>query len=779
MSNAQELRDARTLATHEEVVGIVRAIVWHDAESGATIAQLDDGSTVKGEADDGGLDIGTSYRFFGRWRDHSRYGRQFCFDSVVMDAPCTRAGMVKYLATTCRGIGQVKAELCWKLYGPRAIEMIRTEPHGVADDLRMDFAVIHQAAADLDRDSRFLATRLDLMSLFSGRGFSKHTIAACIARWGVDAARFVRRDPFVMLVNDIPGAGFKRCDQLFLDLGGNPARLKRQMIAGWDAVRQDTKGNTWHMYGLFFEKVAKSVGNGYARTEAALELAKRAGWLVERESEGGLAYIAESQKSQNEADLACHVRRLRASSPDPWPAVSTPQVSAHQAEQFANVKDSALSLLIGGPGTGKTFVAAAVLKELAARNGKECIAVCAPTGKAAVRISEAMLKSGLRIEAKTIHRLLGIGRNGHDGKGWEFAHNEGNPLPFRVVVCDESSMLDTDLAASLLRAIPPGGKILLVGDTHQLPPVGHGCPLRDIIAAKTPCASLVEIQRNSGMIVRSCHAIKDGRAMETAKRINLETGDNLQLVECEDAEAQIMSLARLVDGLQRGGRRDPVWDLQVLCPTNDSGKVGRKMLNTFLQGLLNPLVGSKEEHQIGEFRANDKIICLKNCELDAYEMISGAARTDARGYRQAKGRDWKTLAHFVANGDLGKVVALDVEKKAVFVTFACPDRTVRIPLGKGEGASDGTQSAGASDFALAYAITGHKSQGSEWPIVAVMVDPAGGMVSSREWIYTAISRAKEACIMFGRRRDVERQCAVVTLSKRKTFLKELLCAKSK
>ncbi len=425
-------------------------------------------------------------------------------------------------------------------------------------------------------------------------------------------------------------------------------------------------------------------------------------------------------------------------------------LSDHQSEQWHYASARPFGLLTGTPGTGKTYTVGTVVRELVDRIGDRAIAICAPTGKAAVRLGESLRRVGVNIQPRTIHSLLEIGRNGHDGEGWGFQRNENNPLDERVVIGDEMSMCDTDLAASLFRACAPGTHVLLVGDPYQLPPVGHGAPLRDLIAAGVPRGHLTEIQRNAGLIVKACAAIKDGKQFDTCALYNPDRGDNLKHIEAAEPEQQLLALEQIHRQFSKSQMFDGLFKSQVIVPTNKSGDLGRREVNRRMQALLNP--GGKSAPP-NVFRRNDKIICLKN---GWHQQIDGSPEA------------------YVANGEIG--IVRDVEPRVTIARFNSPDRSIRIPMAKQrEDDSEDGDGAGC-DFDLGYAITAHKSQGSEWPCVIVLADPSPGArrVCTREWIYTAISRASQLCITIGRLGVLQQMTARVSLEKRKTFLVEEL-----
>jgi exodeoxyribonuclease V alpha subunit len=376
------------------------------------------------------------------------------------------------------------------------------------------------------------------------------------------------------------------------------------------------------------------------------------------------------------------------------------------------------------------------------------------------------------VQATTIHRLLAVERSGHNGNGWRFKHHVGNPLPYRFVVIDEASMLDTDLAAALLSACGPGTHVLFLGDIGQLLPVGHGAPLRDLIAAGVPCGQLTEIHRNAGLIVRACVQIKEGRQFETAQQCNPDAGENLRHVETRTADESIEKLRGILARFRQSGRFDPLWDCQVLVAVNANSKLSRQNLNRLLQAELNS-DGLRAEPN--PFRVGDKIICLKNSTLPLVGLRPGGTSQNVDEYQDVRDVGGEPISEFVANGDIGCV--LGVAPKLTVARFTLPDRTFKIPTGAPALLDDGANESGTGcDFSLAYVVTTHKMQGSEAPCIIAMIDgDAGAMrVTSREWWYTALSRAQRLCITIGKRAVLERQCRRTILDRRKTFLKELL-----
>ncbi|TWU22482.1 ATP-dependent RecD-like DNA helicase [Novipirellula galeiformis] len=435
-----------------------------------------------------------------------------------------------------------------------------------------------------------------------------------------------------------------------------------------------------------------------------------------------------------------------------WPNPATIDgIDDHQREKLTDALVSRVAILGGSPGTGKTYATAMLIRALlrSGKVGPDDIAIGAPTGKAAVRLTEALQAAGVNLRARTWHSLLGVGQSDEEQGGWSFLYNEKNPWPFRVIIGDESSMLDTALMRSVFAARPRGCHVLLVGDVHQLPPVGTGAPLRDMINSQCiGYGELTEIKRNSGGIVEACAAIRDGKPWGP--------GDNLIIDEATTPAKQIERMLHHINEAEANGL-DPVWDTQVIVAVNDRSPLGRKPINQILQAELN----SNPEIKGSPFRLGDKIVCTKNGKYTAIDRDEEANRDD----------DDNQV--YVANGELGKVIA--IEPKSFVVSLTSPQRVIRVPRGK-PSAGDSDEAASGCSWELAYGMTCHKLQGSEVAICIVLVDeyPGARMVCSREWLYTGLSRAKVRCISLGKKSTADAMCRRVAIGKRKTFLRELL-----
>lgn len=709
--------------------------------------------TIKGEAASEQLSPGMNYRLIGRWITHPRHGKQFSFSSFTVEEPADQEAIITYLQQ-CEGIGPLTAKNIYSKYGDQSVEMLRENPEEVGKVTpRFSPEKAVEASNLLKRNQRLERTKLGLMQLLKGRHFPKKTIDNVIADWGADGESAIKANPYLLM--RYRGCGFGNTDKMYLDLGHDPSRLKRQALCAHYSISRDASGDTWFASSVPRKAIESQVSGSGINPHRAMSLSKRAGLLTSRHDQYRNEYWAMSIKALNEANLALRVAEMSEGEHN-WPSVdSLPDLSDHQRQELGKALQSRIAVFRGSPGTGKTYSTSRVIQAVISAYGTDQVAVCAPTGKAAVRITEAMSQAGLDIPARTIHSLLEV--IAEDGS-ISFSRGENNPLDQKFIFVDETSMVDTDLMNSLLSATDSATHVLLIGDENQLAPVGHGAPLRDIVNAGVSCGELTEIQRNSGAIVKACAEIRDRNRFTSENRLQLPEG-NLAHIEKSTPEGQIQEIENYFNRIKSAENFDPIWDVQVLVAVNKKSPLGRKPLNKRLQVLLNPH-GKRIEGN--KFRVGDKIINTQNGWFPSVDENSPLANADGKVY--------------VANGEQAEVLEVEVNK--TIARLSSPDRMIIIPKGitKESGNDNEEQSSdNGCSWELGYAISVHKSQGSEWPVVLCLIDshPSAKLVQTRNWLYTGISRAKKYCLTIGKRDIAQSICKRDGL-RRKTFLTELI-----
>lgn len=724
--------------------------------------------TIKGEAEDRQLRQGLTYRFYGHWFEHHRYGRQFAFTAFILEEPATENAVVCYLQL-CRGIGPGTAQRMFDLYGSDAIKTLREDPERVAAEVK---SMTPEKAAEASRRLKSMQgterAKAEMMGLLDGRGFPKKTVQLCIDDYGSAASAVIRRNPYLLM--QYRGCGFLKTDKMYLELGLPPDRLKRQALCAWHAIARDSEGHTWFPASVATGAISRTVSGARLNPERAAELAVRAKYLTRRIDANGCVWIAEHAKAYAEERIVNAIEAAALETPA-WPDLShLDGLTDHQIAELQKCLGGVIGILAGAPGTGKTYTAAKIIKAIIAAIGTEKVAAVAPTGKAAVRLTESLQANDISLQATTIHRLLVV--ESQRG-GFSFKFRENNPLPHKFVLIDESSMIDANLMSSLLAARGAGTHFLFLGDTNQLAPVGHGAPLRDMIAAGLPAGDLREIRRNSGRIVQACADIRDRRRFIPSPEMDLDNGENLLHVETSGATGTLETLQRFYTSIENSDEYDPIWSVQVLCAVNKKSPLGRRELNSMLQGMLNPM---GKQASGNRFRVGDKIINLKNGWFSAVDPKHPDCNQQGKLY--------------VANGEIGE--AVEVEPRRTICRLSDPPRLVVIPHGSPKGggsedtgseneddrvgkdnAKDDDDTGTGSTWDLAYAISTHKSQGSEFPVAIVILDEHSGAqrVCTRNWLFTAISRAKKICVTIGPQRLAQAMCQKDGL-RRKTFLVE-------
>ena len=703
------------------------------------------------------IEYGKTYRFYGRWKPYQnrRTGQvetQFEFDTFVPFVEQTMDGIVSYLVKhgTGLGIGKSTAKKIFETFGCDSIRTIRENPKILRSfSSKIEEWQCDEIARSLESVASIEAATIDLMKLFSGRRFPKTTIGSVIQKWGNRASEEIRRDPYKLMEFD--GIGFKLADRLYCDLGLRQSRIRRQLYFIWNKLSSDSDGHVWHPEVACLKAIRDEFGS-LEKSERAIELGRKFHLAHKSESSraisgldrcfstgstgllspnGSFHWIASGEDASIESELADCIASamddgLSINDGFGWPDVDCIEdLTDHQKQKLRLALAGPLAILGGRPGTGKTFTVAQLLKKMIDLGivRLDEIVVGAPTGKAAVRLTAVMDAAGLPIRARTWHSLIIQAR-----------HDDGY-FDCRLLVGDEMSMCDQELLLNVLRSMPRYCHFLVVGDVNQLPPVGRGAPLRDMIAAGVPYGELTKIERNSGGIVEACGAIVDGRKWSP--------GDNLLMIETDDPNESIEKIEKIIDRLPED--TDRIWDCQVLIAVNSKSQLAKDALNQHLQKVLN----NRKESSHSLFRVGDKVVNTKN---DSYRDIEANDGTE----------------YYVANGEQGKITSID--RSVLTIELQNPYRLIGVPFGNAK--EDG--SGNGCNWDLGYAISCHKSQGSEWPYVIVVIDdyPGAKAVCSREWMNTAISRARLKCFLVGKKSVADGFCRKKSIGLRKTFLAE-------
>ena len=699
-------------AATTSLTGSIERVTFHQADSGFCVLRVrvpdrDALVTIVGHAPE--VAAGEAVRAEGRFETDPRHGQQFKARELAVAPPTTRSGIERYLASgAIPGIGPELARRMVEAFGDAVFDVIERAPQ----QLREIEGVGEKRALSLSRAFRAQRRLRELMLFLHSHGIGTARAARIHRRYGEQAIGKIREDPYC-LARDIRGIGFATADALARKLGiAEDARvrlraglhhvLERGATAGHCALPEDE---------LLNEATALLDGQEAAlRATLATEIDPER--LVADDLAGQPAvFLPKLPRAEREA--AARLRALVDADP-PWPGLDAASeigsaerelgvaLAPSQAEAIRQLLTAKVAVMTGGPGVGKTTLIQTLLRILAG-HGVRC-ELAAPTGRAARRLAEA---TGL--EARTLHRLLESDPKAHGG----FRRGVDLPLDCDLVVIDEVSMVDVPLFAALLRAVPRHAALLLVGDADQLPSVGPGRVLADVIdSGAVTAVRLVEVfrQAESSGIVRAAHAIHSGVAPE------LDPGDAndfffIEAPEPERAADVILKVVR--ERIPRRFGLDPLRDVQVLTPMH-RGATGAENLNALLQRELNTRAGDEDGVPSGgqTFYPGDKLMQTEN-DYD---------------------KD-------VFNGDLGTVTGADPDTGSLAVRF--DERELEYERSELEALS------------LAYAITVHKSQGSEYPAVVLALSTQHYPMLERRLIYTAITRGKQLVVVVGQRRALE------------------------
>ena len=732
------------------LTAVVQETTFRNEENGYTVLRVGSGrsqQTVVGMMPE--LSPGENVTFEGTWGEHPVYGKQFNARTCTITPPEGKAAIEKYLGSgLIRGIGPATAKMIVKHFGDRTLEIMDEHPERLTE---ISGIGPKKAAMIIESYVQQMGMRRILVFL-QNFGLSPNLAMKIAKYYGENAVELIRQNPYRMVM-DIEGVGFLTADRIALSMGVDP-NSEFRLRAALFYLMSEAAGNGGHTY-LPREMLRQRACQMLRADEELIE--RQIGEALLQKMLVGITLpdcddaVCLPLYYHAESEVAIRLQQLMTSRP--YKAVRGVDAriakyekelgvsfSAQQKKAISSAVSEGVLVITGGPGTGKTTIIRCILELLREDND---ILLCAPTGRAAKRMSEATGE-----EAKTIHRLLEYG-----GDEDAFARSEDYPLEADCIIVDEMSMVDVRLMRSLLRAILPGTRLILVGDSDQLPSVGAGNVLSDILDSDAvPSVRLTDIfrQDESSMIVLNAHRINNGELPVLRKR-DTDFFFERKVLQT-DAASTICELlsSRLPKylGFPKGSwQSEATRSIQVLTPTK-KGDCGAFVLNRLLQNTLNPETPHKDAivHGDTEFRVGDKVIQTKNDYQLEY------TRKTPFGTEEGSG---------VFNGDVGYIVRMDPAEHLLTVCFD-DDRFVTY------------QKQQLDSLELAYCLTVHKSQGSEFPVVVLPVVGGPPMLMARNLLYTALTRARRLVVLVGREEVIAQMVQNDHVAKRYTMLKDRL-----
>lgn len=698
-----------------EMTGSVEQVIFRNEKNQYTILELNTGDelvTVVGAIP--WVNVGEELRVIGSWVNHPSFGQQFKADAFERFKPSTTAAMLKYLASgAIKGVGAATASRIVDAFGEHTLEVIEKEPERLASIK----GITRAKAMKIGEEFQRICGIKEVMLYLSKFGITPEEAVRVWKQFGSQSAERVQEDPYC-LCDDSLDIDFNRVDDIAASFE-RPQDDNCRIQAGVQYVLKHNlnNGHTCLPADKLVQTASRLLGVSAELTADALEFLKENSYLI-AQNFNGREFVFTPKIYQSEYYSAGRITMMLR-----YPAQSIVGIENYitmiedkfqiqyadgQKQAIIQALSKGMLILTGGPGTGKTTTLNAIITILEMKGEKVLLA--APTGRAAKRMSELTGK-----ESKTIHRLLQVEWNENDQP--IFAKNEKNLLECDTLVIDELSMVDTCLFESVLRALPLGCRLIMVGDCDQLPSVGPGNVLGDLIATQMlPVVQLKEIFRQSmeSLIVTNAHRIVAGQMPELNNRTN-----DFFFLRYNDAR----TISTVITGLysQRLPASydfSPLTDIQVLTPGR-KGELGMTELNQKLQVAINPQDKSKNELSINGIilREGDKVMQIKNDYNLPWTKSDG------------------TTGEGVFNGDIG--ILLDVDKRAGTLTVQMDDRFVLYDKDN------------AGELELAYAMTVHKSQGNEFQAVIIPVFPGPPQLQYRNLLYTAITRAKSLLILVG------------------------------
>ena len=723
----------------EILQGTVGGVVYQNYENGYAVLRLncEDGQTATVVGTIPRPSVGERLMVTGHWSSHQSYGKQFEAEFLERLMPQTAQEILSYLSSrTIKGIGPVTAGRIVQRFGTDTLRILEQDPQRLSE-----VAGISPAKAKaIGEEYRLQVGMRQLMEFFAFHHLPAELAVKCYKLYGDAAVELLYDDPYLLMDEGLE-APFGAVDRFAIALGvagDDPRRLEAGLI--FELTYNLTAGHSFLPIAKLLDATAQLLS---VETEPVEEALSRLfeGERAFRDRLAGIdvaylpeLYTAEKYCAQRLLELAKRHFPLPHNRDSLLKNAQNSGGVAYSPQQLSAIEDamcSGLLLITGGPGTGKTTIVNGILSVLE-QMGLKCT-LAAPTGRAAKRLTEVTGR-----DASTVHRLLEAGIDPHTGRTC-FARDEENPLKGDVFILDEMSMVDITLLHSLLRAIPMGKRVILVGDPDQLPPVGPGFPFNDCLRSETlPCARLTEIfrQAQESLIVMNAHRINSGEMPQTGNR-----DSDFFFLPCRSEEEVAMTIAGLCEVRLPTKMGIPSDQIQVLTPTR-KGAVGTWGLNGLLQSRLNPPAPNKKEKKHGEFtfREGDRVMQIRN----NYDILW-------------KKTDGSAIGSGIFNGDIGTLTSIDPAAETLTVVF--DDREAEYEFSQ------------LIELEPAYAMTVHKSQGSEYRAVVLSAWGGSPYLLSRSVLYTAVTRARELLIIVGREDVIAAMTQNAKVGRRYTGLK--------
>ena len=702
-------------------------VVYRNNENGYTVVNISvEGDDVVCTGYFSDITEGDQIIAEGSFVEHKQYGIQFTVASYEIKEPETSVAMEKYLGSgIIKGVGPALSAKIVKKFGDETFNIIEREPERLAEIKGITEKKAIEIGSQFEEKKEFR----NAMIFLNQYGVSNALAMKIYKEYGIKVMKIVRENPY-RLADDIAGVGFKTADEIALRMGFSPESSMR-MKAGisFALSMAASNGHTYLLYEDLYEESKRLLGISEAEFENDIYELTIERKIVLKEVKGERR-VYNNNLYYMELTVARKLLDLNAKSENNYKVMEAKvkEVEAKTGIKLGDLQrkavyeavESGLVIITGGPGTGKTTTINAIIKLFEMQNME--ILLAAPTGRAAKRMTET---TGM--EAQTIHRLLELNGNPEEGGSMRFERNELNPLEADVIIIDEMSMVDIYLMYSLLKAVTVGTRLILVGDVNQLPSVGPGKVLKDIIGSeKFNVVRLSEIFRQAAEsdIITNAHKINAGQSI----RLDNKSKDFFMLSMNSSLQIQRALVSLIAEKLPPYVDATK-YDIQVLTPSR-KGELGVENLNKILQQYINPPAPNKREKQWGEmiFRENDKVMQIKNDYQMEWKIVTKKGLTIKEGSG-------------VFNGDCGIIREINEFAGTVTVEFD-------------EGKIVEYTGATLEELELAYAITIHKSQGSEYPAVIIPLLNAPRPLLNRNLLYTAVTRARKCVTIVGSENSV-------------------------